>query len=439
MTAALDEAPAAGKDLSPIRLRRASLRVGSVLIVLAAFGLYWLSALALQARGKVNLFGTDRVLYASLAGSNVAERIGRDYALDRITRFHPLTAGMAVAWMNALRPLTHWIAPQQLLKGMFAAVGALGVWAAIWAFAAVVPRRQALLWGAVYATSLGIWYFASIEESKIVAATLTALYIAAYLHLRKRWTLPGAALLTAILLLACLNEIIAGFLVVIPVIDTLARRGWDPREGRWIALHGLTVPAVLLFLELVINRHVVGATSSGPGTELEGASHLKMLIYYVTRSDLSFSNVYAFLANWLFFSVAAPTYITTLAPAEWPRYTGYFEPAFANYFASPISAGLVALFGVIAAASALPKRSAERGDALAAILAALLTYAILRGLFWLVVNPFECILFSPPVTLAHLLLIAIPFAASRLPAKQGVLGAFALLLFITNGTFVIGR
>ena len=76
---------------------------------------------------------------------------------------------------------------------------------------------------------------------------------------------------------------------------------------------------------------------------------------------------------------------------------------------------------------------------LAGVLAALLAYAFLRGLFWFVVNPFECVLFSPPATLAHLLLIGMPFAASRLPAKQGILAAFALLLFITNGTFVIGR
>jgi hypothetical protein len=309
MTVTLAEAPAAGerKRRSPTRARHASLRIGSVLIVLAAFGLYWLSALVLQARGKVNLFGTDRVLYATLAKGNVTERIGKDYAVDRITRFHPLTTGMAAAWMQTLRPLTHWIAPRQLLKGMFAAVGAVGVGAAVWAFAAVVPRRQAMLWGAVYATSLGIWYFASIEESKIVGATLSALYIAAYLHLRKRWTLPRAAFLTAILLLACLNEIIAGFLVVIPVVDTLVTRGWGLRQGRWIAVHGLTVPAALLFLELVVNRHIVGATTAGPGSELEGASHLRMLIYYVTQHDFSFATLYAFLVNWLFFSIAAPT------------------------------------------------------------------------------------------------------------------------------------
>jgi hypothetical protein len=301
-----------------------------------------------------------------------------------------------------------------------------------------------MLWGAIYATSLGVWYFASIEESKIVAATLTALYIAVYLHLRKRWTLSGAALLTAILLLACLNEIIAGFLVIIPAVDTLLTRGRSLRQslrhGRWIALHALTIPAAFAFLELVVNRHLVEATVGAPGSELEGTSHLGMLLYYITRNDFGLSTLYAFLVNWLFFSVAAPDF-TSLAPPEWPQYKAYFAPAVTNYFASPVSAGVVALFGVMVVASLLPKRGAlaESGSGLAAILAALLAYAFLRGLFWFVVNPFEIVLFSPPATLAHLLLIGIPFAASRLPAKQAILAAFALLLFVTNGTFIIGR
>ena len=46
----------------------------------------------------------------------------------------------------------------------------------------------------IYAVSFGVWYFASIEESKIVTATLSALYIAIYLHLRDDWTMRGAVL-----------------------------------------------------------------------------------------------------------------------------------------------------------------------------------------------------------------------------------------------------
>lgn len=430
------EARCERKTLVPAR--STSRTVPFALVVLAAFALYWLSALVLEARGEADLFGTDRVLYAELANGNVVERIGNYYAFDRITRFHPLTTVLAVVWMKVLGPLTSWITPQQLLKALFAAAGALGVWAAMAAFATVVPRRHVALWGTIYATSLSVWYFSSIEESKIVSAALTALYIATYLNLRKSWTVRGASLLTAILLLACLNGITAGLLVAIPAVDTLVRRGWNLREGRWVALHGLAAPAALLFLELVVNRHVVGATTDGPGTELEGASHLSMLVFYVAQNDFSIATLYAFLVNWLFFNIAAPTVTTTLAPAAWPEYTSYFEPVLANYLSSPVPVGLLALFGVIAVASALPKRRAESAGDLSGVLAALLAYALLRGLFWFIVNPFEAVLFGSAVTLAHMLLVAIPFAASRLPAKQGLLAAFALLLFITNATFIIG-
>jgi hypothetical protein len=40
------------------------------------------------------------------------------------------------------------------------------------------------------------------------------------------------------------------------------------------------------------------------------------------------------------------------------------------------------------------------------------------------------------VTLAHLMLIAIPFAASWFPPKRAVLLVFALLLVMVNGAFI---
>src|SRR5262245_6434479 len=369
--------------------------------LIAAFGLYWLSALVLEVRSEVNLFGADTVLYAELAKGSIIERLGSYYPVDRITRFHPVTTGLAFVWMKALGPLAPWITPQNLLKAMFAAVGAVGVGAALWAFVAVVPRRHAAMWGTIYGTSLGVWYFSSIEESKIVTASLAALYIATYLHLRRRWTLRGAVLLTAVLLLACLNEIIAGFLLVIPAVDALVAQGWNWRRSRWVAFHGLALPAAFLFLELVVNRHIVGATTDGPGTELEGASHLSMLIFYVTHNDFSGATLYGFLVNWLLFNIAAPTVTTTFAPATWPEYAGYFEPALANYFSSPVSAALVALFGVVMVAGMLPKHRSEGAGDLSGILPALLAYAFLRGLFWLVVNPFEGLLFASGVTLPH--------------------------------------
>ena len=160
----------------------------SALFAMLAFALYWLSAFALEARDGTMHFHADTWLYSELAEDNLFDRIVPDSQLARVFRFHPTTVVLAAGWMKIVKPLSTWIMPLHLLKGLFAAVGALGVWAAMQAFAAVVPRRHVLLWGAIYASSLGVWYFSSIEESKIVTATLSGLYIATYLHLRTNWT-----------------------------------------------------------------------------------------------------------------------------------------------------------------------------------------------------------------------------------------------------------
>lgn len=402
------------------------------LIAVFAFGLYWLSSNIIESRDQQHLFNADTGMYWELAEADVVDRLGADPWLDRITRFHPLTTGMAIGWMKILGPLTPQLAPRQLLKSMFAAVGAIGVWAAMLAFAAVVPRRYVVVLGIIYATSLGVWYFASLEESKIITATLTALYIAAYLHLRKKWTMHGAVLLTAILLLACLNEIIAGFLVIIPVVDTLMQRGWNLRYIWWIVWHGLPAPIALAFLEWFVNGRLVAG-----GTDPEGASHLSMLEHYIGLNDFSAATTYWFLVNWLFFNIAAPTpeasYVFPAHPDE-----KYFEPVLTNYFLSPLSASLVALFVVMLVAIVLPPNRAKNAGTQTAILSALGAYALVRGTFFLIVYPRECLLYASGVTLAHLLLIAIPFVASSLPVKRGLLAAFALLLFITNGTFIVG-
>jgi hypothetical protein len=400
-------------------------------IALVAFGLYWLSSTVIAARDAAFLFHADTVMYRLLADANVVDRLGADPWLDRITRFHPVTTGLAVVWMKMLGPLSPWIAPHLLLRAMFAAVGALGVWAALWALAAVVPHRTVTLWGAIYATSLGVWYFSSVEESKIVTATLTALYLAAYLHLRQRWTLRGAVLLTAILLVACLNEIVAGFLIVIPVIDTLLQRGWNWRQGRWIAWHGLAAPLALVLLEGVVNGHVVAA-----GTGSEGASHVSMLAHYVAQNT-SAAAAYPFLVNWLFFNIAAPATTASHTYPDWAE-DYFFEPALAGYLSSPVSAVLIALLGVIVAASLWPRQRSEGGGNATGLLLALGAFALLRGAFFLVVYPKECLLFASGVTLAHVLIVAVLFTASRLPAKKALLAAFALLLLVNNGTFVIG-
>lgn len=405
-------------------IRTASLPL-SGLAASSAFALYWLSSLVLQARNATTHFGADAHVYALLA---------QGIAIDGLTRFHPVTIAMGLAWMKLTSPLAPWIAPAHALKALFAGVGAVGVSGALSAFAAVMPRRYAMLFGVIFAVSLDVWYCSSIEESKIVTTTLSALYIAAYLKLRQSWTRRGVMLLTAILLVACLNEIVAGFLVVIPAVDTLVQRGFDLRSGRWIAAHALAVPLAFVLLEFVVNGWLV-ATEASPSR----GSHLSMLLYYLSRNEFSFRSAYEFLMQWLLFNIAAPTPDATYGANSALHFAGNFPPMLANYFSSPVSASLALLAGAVAVAALAPRhRQPGTGDA-RAILLALLAYALLRGMFFFVYLPGEPLLNSSATTLPHLLLIGIPFAASRLPAKQTLLALFAVLLFMTNGTFILGR
>lgn len=403
-------------------------QVCSDLLVVAAFGLYWLSSFDLESSHATIRFGADSWLYSELAQSDVFSRIPTSDHLERIARFHPLTVAMAAAWMEIVSPLTHWVPPLHLLKAMFAAVGAAGVWAAMSAFSAVVPQRYVLPLGMVYAVSFGVWFFASIEESKIVSATLAALYIAGYLHLRNGWTTRGAVWLTAILLLACLNEMVAGFLVIIPVVDTLMRRGWDWRHYRWIAAHALAGPLAFIVVEGALYSLLPAPTSP------EGNSHLELFLFYLSEGYRDAGVLYSFVINWLFFNLAAPT-------ADAPHWVppGFFEPALANYLASPASAALVALFVVMVIAGASAWRQAAIGSDSKAIIAALLVYVALRGAFFFLFRPPEPLLFATSVTLALTLVIALPFLASNIPAKRTAVWAAAGLLLITNGAFIFGQ
>jgi hypothetical protein len=418
--------------------RAAKLQISFALIPLAAFVLYTLSSLAIVAGDRQYLFGADAILYVELASEDAAAKIGSHFYLDRITRFHPTTTVAALVWMKLLRPLTAWVPPEQLLRAMFAFVGAVGVGAAMAAFARFVPRRQIALWGIIYVVSLGIWFFSSIEESKIVTATLAALYIAVYLRLRAGWTAQNAVLLTAILLIACLNEIVAAFLIAIPAVDTLVRRGWDLRSARWIAWHGLAAPAAFVLLETIVHRLTGDAIAGGPPGE--AASHLGMLVFYLTRNDFSAEGLYAFLVNWLFFVNAAPTPEPTFAaiPAD-PEFKGYFAPALAGYLSTRASSALAFVFCVMLVASLLPQlRRGPIGRDKAGVLLGLLAYSTVRAAFYVIVNSRESFLFATGANLAHLLLLAALFAASKFPAQRALLAVCALLLFVVNGTFVVG-
>ncbi|MBX3522762.1 MAG: hypothetical protein KF807_06115 [Xanthobacteraceae bacterium] len=198
-------------------------------ILCAAFALYWATSFILEAHDATTRFGADTWFYTKIADGSALARVGENYHLDRIFRFHPVTVVLGAGWMGLFGWLSGWMTPYHILKAMFSLVGALNIYAAMSAFAAIMPRKHVAFWGIIYAVSLGVWFFSSIEESKIVSAALAAAYIAVYLHLRTQWTRPRAILLTVILLFACLNEIVAGFLVLIPVVDTLMQRGFDLR------------------------------------------------------------------------------------------------------------------------------------------------------------------------------------------------------------------
>lgn len=405
------------------------------LAALGAFAVYWLSSFMLVARDGTQHFYVDAWLYAELAQPNLFDRILPDTQLARIFRFHPVTVVLAAGWMKIVDPLTAWFTPAQLLKALFAAVGALGVWAALWAFAAILPRRYALLWGGIYASSLGIWYFSSIEESKIVAASLSALYIAAYLHLRESWTRRGAALLTVILLVACLNEITAAFLVAVPAIDTLMRERWEVLKRWWILGHALAAPFALALMEGVMRLW-----SPAAGTHPEGANHFSMFLWYASQAQFTFNRVYYFAADWLFVSVAAPERHASHWANPSIHFGGIFMPGLASYVSSPLTAALAVLFAALLGMILLAPRRPALVRNMQGIMLALVAYALVRATFFFIFNAKENMLFSPSATLAHLLLLAIPFAATRMPetAKISLLGLIAAALFINNGLFIIG-
>jgi hypothetical protein len=393
-----------------------------IFVVVFAFGLYWLSSAVLQSHMACCYFGADANLYQMLDQGHVE---------GRLARFHPLTIGMALVWMDAFRGFVPWISPFYLLQAMFAAVGAAGVWAAMAAFASIVPRRDVAVWGLIYAVSFGIWYFSSIAESKIVTASLASIYLALYLRLREQWSLKGAMLLTAALGAACLNEIVSAFLIIVPVTEALLSRDWTWRAHRWIVAHAAVAPLAYLFLEGVINGHVIA-----PVAYAESGSHLRMLLFYVGLTDHSAPSLYAFALNWLFFNIAAPAQDALYAIPIWPTYRGYFEPSLAPYFFRPITVALMALSGIVAVAIMFFRKREDSPSPMRHLLWALAAYALLRAVFFFIFNPPEALLFSPGATLAHLLMVALLFNGTTLPWKRGTLIAFAAVLFLTNSAFI---
>lgn len=400
-------------------VRPGALTLGALLVVGAFFGVYLASALYLGARGGISYFGADPDYYQWLA---------RHLQHDTATRFHPATVVLGLGWMKLFSPLENWIAPHILLKAMFAAVGAVGVFGAIAAFKVLLPRGYGLLGGIIYASSLGVWYFSAIPESKILTATLSVLYIAVYARYRDDWNVPRTIGLNAILAVACLNEIVAGFLIAIPAVDALLR-GIDWSRIRWIGVQVAVALTALLVLELLVNGWVVPRSGS-PAEQ----SHFALLIHYITKFKYSLPKLHDFAANWFFFNLVAPT----PHALWWPQTGGYFEPSVAAYRSSPIAMMAVFIIAMMIVAASIPGVRAASFGAADGLLLPLAAYAIVRTIFFVLFVPDEALLFSPAVTLAHWLLVLVPFAASRLPAKPVLLAVLCVLLFAVNSSFMVG-
>lgn len=400
-------------------------------ILCAAFALYWATSFILEAHDATTRFGADTWFYTKIADGSALARVGENYHLDRIFRFHPVTVVLGAGWMGLFGWLSGWMTPYHILKAMFSLIGALNVYAAMSAFAAIMPRKHVAFWGIIYAVSLGVWFFSSIEESKIVSAALAAAYIAVYLHLRTQWTRPRAILLTVILLFACLNEIVAGFLVLIPVVDTLMQRGFNLRAGRWIAAHVLAGPLALAVLELISRAR------TGPaGIHPEGANHASMLLWYVKQNTYDIPALNAFLQRWFLFNLAAPEPTVHFSNPV-IGYGGDFQPRLLTYFYEPSSVILVALFAILLLAIFLPRFRTKLAPETRAILSGIAAYVAMRSIFFFIFLPKECMVYASSISLSVLLFLAIPFSASNFPRKRILLALIATALFLVNGAFMI--
>ncbi len=429
MTYSFDALSAEGSaDLSlshrSISVPDAVLRSSYAWLVVCAFGLYWLTHLILDGHNGASSFGADSTLYVPIAFGGVIQ--------DRLMRFHPLTIHLLIVWMKIVRPLSPWIPLQHLFAALFAAIGAGGVRAALSAFERLVERRYILLCGLIYASSLGVWYFSSIAESKILTATLTTIYIAIYLDLRESWRWDGVILLTGVLAAACLNESVSAFLIIIPVVDLARRRRLNVRVLAALAAHAVVILLALYIAEVIVPSFLAPAVGN-----LESGSSSSMFWFYAQLSDHSLSSLYGYVLNWLCFNIAAPTPHAFAAVPIWPTYFGYFTPSLAGYFGAPASAGLVVLAAIMALSSLAPSADARRPVS-AAVLVSLLAFSALRGAFFFAFNPAEVMLFSSAVTLPILICLLAPFLGSRFPAKMPVLAVFAFFLITNNLRFMLG-
>jgi hypothetical protein len=396
------------------------------LVASVSYLLYTETSKILIEKDITALFGADTHLYLQLAGGVVN---------DQIRHFHPVNVYLSNAWMAALSPLRDIVGVETLSGAMYALVGAAGVAAAWSAFSRVLPPRYVIACTIAYAFALGSWYFSSIHETKIIDGAIASIYIAIYLHIREKWSLTGVLALTAILILGCFNSIVTAFLIAIPAVDIFLREQYRLRKLGWVVLHAMPVPLILFGMEVLIDKSMASGAH-----EAEADSHFDLLLTFAALGDHSISSWLGFALNWLLFSLAAPSGNADYSYPIWGDYTGYFEPVILNYFGNLATALFLILLCVMLAAAIIYRRDESKATSLplTPLLIGLAVYSLIRSILFFIFIPSEALLYTPPVILAHLLILFACFLHSGAPGKQPVLYGFVAVMFISNMRFLFG-
>ena len=406
-------------------------RVGDVAfrvaLIVAVFLLYWTTAAIRMKAGIEPDFGADTSLYMTLA---------HGISVDRIAQFHPVTGWVGLGGMAVMRLLAGAqidLNPQLYLASIFAAVGAIGVAAAMAAFSRLLEKPLNLLFTVLYAGSFSVWYFASMAESKIVTTSLVALYVIAYLRWREKPTLPNELVLGTVFAMACLNEITAAMLILIPACDMLFRRHEDYSglPGRISTLsHLMIVPLCWLVLEtrLLMPKTDLAASS-------DASDFWSLFINYFRLNSHDISSLGAFLLNWFPFALAAPADSADAEIALWPNYFGYFPPTLGSYLETPAGIaflGLAAITLIMAVNGGVRHlaHSPYKGLAIG-----FLAYSFARAVFFFVFNPSEAMLFAGGAMFANLALLALLLQGGRL-YTPAVVAALCTVTILDNAAFM---
>ncbi|HKJ61689.1 MAG TPA: hypothetical protein VKA94_06795 [Hyphomicrobiales bacterium] len=393
-------------------------------VIAVSFLLYCETSKLLIEKDITDLFGADTHLYLTLATGTVN---------DQIQLFHPLTVYLTKAWMAVFSPIRDVIGVDNLSGAMYALIGAGGVAAAYSAFRRLLPSSYVITCTIAYAFAFSGWYFSSIHETKIIDGSIASIYIAIYLYIREKWSPTGALALTAVLIIGCFNAIVTAFLVAIPAIDTFLRENYRIRKLGWVALHAMPVPLIFIALELLIDRSIAAGAN-----EAEANGHFDLLLTFAALGDHGIASWLGFALNWMLFSLAAPASNADYSYAIWEDYHGYFEPSVLNYFGNGATGLFLVMLCIMLATVVIYRRSDAKTASLQPLLIGLAAYSLIRSILFFVFIPAEALLYTPPVILAHLLILFCFFIYSDAPYKKPVLYTFVAALFISNMRFLFG-